>query len=118
MSKRTRPHHSNRAMLERATMPSNQLADPARKPRNVPLPAPFYLAVDRQLKSGYDTYDKAEKAALAIKRQYPRLLVTVYETGHRRHIVIEQPKLVVSNGRRARSEGDVTVRDPVSATRH
>jgi hypothetical protein len=61
MSKRTRPRHSGRVAL--ATMPTDELAEPARKPSSAPLPAPFYLAVDRQLKSGYDAYDGAESSA-------------------------------------------------------
>ena len=94
MSKRTRPRHSSRPRLERAAMHSNELGEPARKPKSLQPAAPFYLAVDRQLKSGYDTYEDAEKAALAVKGQHPRLLVTVYETRTRGHIVIEPPKPV------------------------
>ena len=32
-----------------------------------PLTEPFHVAVDRQLKSGHETYEAAEKAALGIK---------------------------------------------------
>lgn len=116
MSKRTRTRHSGRATL--ATIPPDELAEPARKLSSVSLHAPFYLAVDRQLKSGFNAYEEAEKAALKIKRQYPRLQVTVYETGPRQHTAIAQPRLVVSNGKRARAEDAVTVSGPASATRH
>ena len=45
----------------------------AKSPKNAALAAPFHLAVDRQLKSGFDSFEKAEKAALIVKRQHPRL---------------------------------------------
>ena len=118
MSKRTRSRRSDRISQQRATMPSDELGESIRKSSSVSLPAPFYLSVDRQLKSGYSAYEEAEKAALTIKRQHPRLSVTVYETGSRRHIAIGQPRLVVSNGERARLEDAAVVRGPVSATRH
>ena len=121
MPKRRRPRrHSDSAKLERTVMPSDELAEPVRrKPTSAPLPAPFYLAVDRQLKSGYDTYEEAEKVALTIKRQHPRLYVTVYEMGSRRHIVIEQPKLLISNGKRPPpADVDPEVRRPASEMRH
>ena len=113
MSKRARPRHSNRARLEGLTMPSNELGESSQK-KTVPLAAPYYLAVDRQLKSGYDTFEKAEKAGLAIKRQHPRLLVSVYEAELRRHIMVEQPKAAF-NGKRVLPTNDDGV---VSATRH
>jgi hypothetical protein len=63
-----------------------------------PLAQSFYVAVDRQLKSGYETYAGAEKAAREIKRRYPKLHVTVFDTKEQRHVLIEQPKLLgVSN---------------------
>lgn len=118
MAKRTRPRRSDRTSQQRATMPSDELGESIRKSSSVSLPAPFYLSVDRQLKSGYSSYEEAERAALTIKRQHPRLHVTVYETGPRRHVVIGQPRLVVSNGERARLEDAGLARGPVSATKH
>ncbi len=59
-----------------------------------PLIEQFHVAVDRQLKSGYGTYEAAEKAALAIKRWHPQLQVTVYDAKERRHTTIERPKAV------------------------
>lgn len=118
MSKRTRPRRSDRTSQQRATMPFDELGGSLRKSSSVSLPAPFYLSVDRQLKSGYSAYEEAEKAALTIKRQHPRLHVSVYETETRRHIAIGQPRLVVSNGERAQLEDAAVVRGPVSATRH
>lgn len=118
MSKRTRPRRSDRTSQQRATTSSDELGASIRKSSSVSLPAPFYLSIDRQLKSGYCAYEEAEKAALTIKRQYPRIYVTVYETGTRRHIAIGQPRLVVSNGEQARLEDAALVGGPVSATRH
>ena len=40
---------------------------------------PFHVAVDRQLKSGYETYEAAEGTAIGIKRRYPKLYVTVFD---------------------------------------
>jgi hypothetical protein len=70
----------------------NKATEVARKPSKGRSVAPFYVAVDRQLKSGHDTYAAAEQAALAIKKRYPRLQVTVYEAETRRHTIVEQPK--------------------------
>lgn len=57
-----------------------------------PLVEQFYVAVDRQLKSGFGTYDAALKAALAIKQRYPQLQVTVYDAKERRHAPVELSK--------------------------
>jgi len=64
----------------------------ARKPSQPPLVEPFYVAVDLQFKSGHKTYEAAEKAALAIKKQHPHLHVTVYDAKEQRHVAIKQPK--------------------------
>jgi hypothetical protein len=45
------------------------------------------------LKSGHETYEAAEKAALAIKKRYPQLHVTVFDAKEQRHTLIEQPRL-------------------------
>ncbi|MBU6461362.1 MAG: hypothetical protein KGL35_29795 [Bradyrhizobium sp.] len=119
MLKRARPRHSNRARLKGATIASNELGDPAWKPKSALLAAPFYLAVDRQLKSEYDTYDQAEKAAIAIKRRHPRLLVSVYEAKSLRHIAIEESKSVAFDGKRTLpTESDAAAHYPASSTRH
>ena len=62
-----------------------------RKRAEPPVAEPFQVAVDRQLKSGHPTYESAEKAALIIKRQYPQLHVTVYDSRQKRHTDIERP---------------------------
>ena len=91
MATRTRTRSSNRT---RQTKPNGAKRATAsvRKPSKPPLIEPFHVAVDRQLKSGHQTYEAAEKAALAIKKQHPQLHVTVYDTKEERHKTIEQPK--------------------------
>jgi hypothetical protein len=81
------------------------------------LTEPFHVAVDRQLKSGHQTYEAAEKAALTIKRQYPKLHVTVFDAKEQRHTLIEQPRLAsASNKNRVagRLNHDVVERRPAA----
>jgi hypothetical protein len=40
----------------------------------------FCLQVDRQTKTSYATYEAAEQAALVIKKAYPVVRVTIYDT--------------------------------------
>ena len=56
-----------------------------------PLIEEYYVAVDRQLKSGFETYEAAEKAAKEIKKRYPNPQVTVFDAKKRSHTAIEQP---------------------------
>jgi len=55
-----------------------------------PLVEHYYVAVDRQLKSGFGTYEAAEKAAQEIKKRYPNPQVTVFDAKKRSHTPIEQ----------------------------
>jgi len=55
----------------------------------VPLIEQYYVAVDRQLKSGFATYGAAEKAAKEIRKRYPNLQLTVFDAKKRSHTVIE-----------------------------
>jgi hypothetical protein len=55
-----------------------------------PLVEQYYVAVDRQLKSGYGTYEAAEKAAREIKETHPNTQVTVFDSKQRSHSAIEQ----------------------------
>jgi hypothetical protein len=57
----------------------------------VPLIEQYYVAVDRQLKSGFETYQAAEKAAKEIKKRFPNPQVTVFDAKKRSHTAIEQP---------------------------
>lgn len=40
----------------------------------------YLLQVDRQIKGSYQTAESAESAGLAIKKEYPILQVTVYDS--------------------------------------
>jgi len=71
---------------------ANSVTAPVRRPSKPPSTEPFHVAVDHQLKSGHDTYEDAEKAALKIKNRYPHLHVTVFDAKEARHKLIEQVK--------------------------
>ena len=61
-----------------------QIAQPKR-PEN----GRFRLQVDRQTKASFATSDDAEKAGLAIKKQFPVVKVTVYDSAEAVSSVIE-----------------------------
>lgn len=82
---------SNRTRQTRTPIANGPTAS-VRKLSKLPLTEPFHVAVDRQLKSGHETYEAAEKAALTIKRQYPKLHVTVFDAKEQQHTLIEQPR--------------------------
>jgi hypothetical protein len=94
MARRTRTRPSNRARPKRTSITADRETAPVRISSKPTLIEPFHVAVDRQLKSGHDTYEAAEKAALVIKKLYPKLHVTVYDAKNQRHTVVEQPKPV------------------------
>jgi hypothetical protein len=56
-----------------------------------PLVEHYYVAVDRQLKSGFGTYEAAEKAAREIKGRHPNPQVAVFDAKERRYTAVEQP---------------------------
>lgn len=99
MATRTRTRSSDQTGRIKKPVAPNRAKASVRKPSKPPLVEPFHVAVDRQLKSGHDTYQAAEKAALAIKERHPQLCVTVYDTKEQRHRVIEQPKLAGASKR-------------------
>jgi hypothetical protein len=80
---------------------SNQ-ADSAPIRATVPLIEQYYVAVDRQLKSGFGTYEAAERAAKEIKKRYPNPQVTVFDAKKQTHSAIEQPEVpsAKADGRR------------------
>ena len=92
MAKRKQMRSSNRTRQIRTPVANNRTTS-ARTISKPPLAEPFYVAVDRQLKSGHETYEAAEKAALKIKKLYPKLQVTVFDAKERRYTLIEQPRL-------------------------
>ena len=93
MATRTRTRFSDRTTQIKKPIAGNRATVSVRRPSKPPLVEPFHVAVDRQLKSGHDTYEAAEKAALAIKKQRPQLYVTVYDTKAQWYTIIEQPNL-------------------------
>ena len=97
MATRKQTRSSNRTRQTRTPVANRTAANrtiaPVRKISKPPLSEPFHVAVDRQLKSGHETYEAAERAALAIKKRYPQLQVTVFDAKEKRHTLIEQPKL-------------------------
>jgi hypothetical protein len=101
MSKTTRRKTFNRKLEKAPVAASNRPTASARKSISVSLTEPFYVAVDRQLKTGHGTYEAAERAALAIKVRHPQLHVTVYDAKRRHHAIVQQPKpATADNGNR------------------
>ncbi len=52
----------------------------------------FRLQVDRQTKESFMTYEAAEEAGMAIKKNYPILQVAVYDVVGSVNKIIELPK--------------------------
>jgi hypothetical protein len=75
----------------RSPAPESRRTDSAPIRATVPLIEQYYVAVDRQLKSAFGTYEAAEKAAMEIKKRYPNPQVTVFDAKKRSHTAIEQP---------------------------
>ncbi len=51
----------------------------------------YQLQIDRQTKSSYQTSEEAEAAGLVIKRQYPIVQVSVYDSVDYHNILVEIP---------------------------
>ena len=112
MAKQKQTRSSNR-MRQTRTPIANSGAASVRTVSKPPLTEPFHVAVDRQLKSGHETYEAAEKAALGIKRLYPKLHVTVFDAKERRHLLIEQPSQAgASNKNRVAEQATRNAVDP------
>jgi hypothetical protein len=88
---------SNRGRRANPT-PENKETDSVPIRAAAPLLEQYYVAVDRQLKSGFETYEDAEKAAHEIKKRYPNTQVTVFDAKGRSYTAIESP--LVSTKRR------------------
>lgn len=88
---RRRPKSSSPAARTRKPA-IDEVTAAAPKRAQQPLVERFHVAVDRQLKSGHATYEAAEESALAVKRRYPLLQVTVYDAEEQRHTAIEAPE--------------------------
>ena len=74
---------------ERSPAPERRQTDSAPIRATVPLVEQYYVAVDRQLKSGFGTYEAAEKAAKEIKKRHPNPQVTVFDTKKQSHTAVE-----------------------------
>jgi len=92
MTMRRRTKSASPAARGKRAFPVNQVTVVRPTRIEPPLVEQFHVAVDRQLKSGFGTYDAALNAALAIKERYPQLQVTIYDTKERRHTPIELSK--------------------------
>jgi hypothetical protein len=73
----------------RSPAPESRQTDSAPIRATAPLIEQDYVAVDRQLKSGFGTYEAAEKVAKGIKKRYPNTQVTVFDAKERSHTAIE-----------------------------
>jgi hypothetical protein len=51
----------------------------------------YWLQVDRQTKGSYTTSEAAKSAALAIKKGYPIVQVSVYDRVESTHTIVELP---------------------------
>jgi hypothetical protein len=83
--------HRNFSSRGRSPAPESTQTDSAPIRATVTLVEPYYVAVDRQLKSGFETYEAAEKAAQEIKKRHPNLQVTIFDAKKRSHTAVEQP---------------------------
>ena len=85
--------HKRRKLSSRGRSPAPESRQSESAPirATAPLIEQYYVAVDRQLKSGFGTYEAAEKAAKEIKKRYPNPQVTVFDAKKRSHTAIEQP---------------------------
>ena len=82
----------------RSPAPESRQTDSAPIRATVPFTEQYYVAVDRQLKSGFGTYEAAEKAAKEIKKKYPKPQVTVFNAKTLSHTAIEQPIATKARG--------------------
>jgi hypothetical protein len=85
--------HKRRKFSSRGITPApeSRRTDSAPIRATAPLIEHYYVAVDRQLKSGFATYEAAEKAAKEIKKRYSNPQVTVFDAKKRSHTAIKQP---------------------------
>ena len=108
-------HGGPEGRMQQTRMPViNSVTTEARRAPKPPLTQPFHVAVDRQLKSGHETYESAETAALKVKNRYPQLQVTVFDAGECRHKMIEQSEVSGASNKNGAKSRNVTVRGGVA----
>jgi hypothetical protein len=86
--KRRKPSTRGRTVT---STPKNKQTDPAPIRARTPLIEQYCVAVDRQLKSGFGTYEAAQNAAQEIKKRFPNPQVTVFDAKKQSHTAIEKP---------------------------
>ena len=64
--------YKRRKLLNQGKRPENKHTDPAPIRARAPLIEQFYVAVDRQLKYGFETYESAEKGSARNKEKISR----------------------------------------------
>jgi hypothetical protein len=69
--------------------PVSKETDPAPIRAAAPLVEQYYVAVDRQVKSGFGTFEAAQRAAKEIKKRFPNRQVTVFDAKERSYTAIE-----------------------------
>jgi hypothetical protein len=70
---------------------SDKDVDDAPSQRKRPESGRYLLQVDRQTKGSYPTVEAAQSAALAIKKNYPIVQVSVYDSVDCTHTLVEAP---------------------------
>ena len=70
---------------------SDKDVDDAPSQRKRPESGRYLLQVDRQTKGSYPTAEAAQSAALAIKKGYPIVQVSVYDSVDSTHTLVEVP---------------------------
>ena len=66
-----------------------EIVDVQSRQQKRPAYSQFLLQVDRQTKSSYDTYEAAESAGHAIKKNHPIVQVAVYDSVANTNTVLE-----------------------------
>jgi hypothetical protein len=77
--------------LTRGTIHAEEAAAEPLTQQRRPEAGQFRLQVDRQTKASYGTYEAAEEAGKAIKREHPILLVAVYNATTGENKFVELP---------------------------
>jgi hypothetical protein len=83
----TRPRTKTMISRVEPEEPAQEHSDQRKRPES----GRFRLQVDRQTKASYATFDDAEGAGLAIKKGYPVVQVSVYDTTDAVNKIIELP---------------------------